>query len=131
MDATNETRNPLNEVQITELKNIADKRLSPYHKQILSRLIGEHSRLQRDRYSISEEKCIKVIASATKRVGGYTDGIIEIRIDDSINHKFLPAHQLKALAGAKRINQYKKIEGWLNTKEGREWALKTPHVTNF
>lgn len=42
----NKTRNPLNEVQITELLMAADKKLGVYHVNILRRLIGEHKYLK-------------------------------------------------------------------------------------
>lgn len=82
-------------------------------------------------YSITVDKRIKVIASATKTIGRKREGIYEVRIDGKQKHKYLPANELKDLAGAKRINQFNKIEDYLNTPEGREWALNTPHVTNF
>ena len=82
-------------------------------------------------YSITIDKRIKVIASATKRVGRKTEGIYEVRIDDSLKHKYLPVNELKELTGIKRINQFKKVEEWLNTKEGRKWAIETPHVNDF
>lgn len=82
-------------------------------------------------YSVTEDKRIKVIATATKRAGRKTEAIVEVKIDNHIRHKFLPGSKLKELSGAKRMNQYKKMEGWLNTKEGRKWANETPHVTDF
>lgn len=82
-------------------------------------------------YSITIDKRIKVIASATKTNGRERTGIYEVQIDGSSNHKFLPANELKTLAGAKRINQFNKVEMFLNTTEGRKWAIETPHVTDF
>jgi hypothetical protein len=79
-------------------------------------------------WSVTVDKRIKIIASATKRVGRKTEGIYEVRIDDSSKHKCLPMNELKELAGVKRANQFKKVEEWLNTKEGRKWALETPHA---
>lgn len=79
-------------------------------------------------YEITIDKRIRIIASATKRVGRKTEGIYEVRIDDSSKHKYLPLNELKELAGIKRANQFNKAEEWLNTSEGREWALKTPHT---
>lgn len=74
-------------------------------------------------YLVKVDKRIKVIASATKRVGRKTEGIYEVKIDGSIRHKYLPVNELKELSGIKRINQFKKVEEFLNTSEGRKWAL--------
>lgn len=79
-------------------------------------------------WSVTVDKRIKIVASATKKVGRKTEGIYEVVIDDSLKHKYLPMNELKELAGLKRSNQFKKAEEWLNTKEGREWALKAPHI---
>jgi hypothetical protein len=76
-------------------------------------------------------KRIKIVATATKKVGRKTDGIYEVVIDDSLRHKYLPMNELKELAGLSRSNQFKKAEDWLNTKEGRKWALETPHMNFF
>lgn len=70
---------------------------------------------------------IKIIATATKRVGRKTDGIYEVKIDGLAGHKYLPLNELKELAGAKRSNQFKKVKAWLNTEEGTKWATETPH----
>jgi hypothetical protein len=77
------------------------------------------------------KKVIKIVASATKRVGRKTEGIYEVIIDGSTRHKYLPMNELKELAGLKRSNQFGKAEDWLNTEEGLSWALKTPHVSIF
>lgn len=42
----NPTRSPLNNVQITELRMAADKKLAPYHKELLKRLAYEHAYLR-------------------------------------------------------------------------------------
>lgn len=82
-------------------------------------------------WSVTVDKRIKIVATATKKVGRKTDGIYEVVIDDSRKHKYLPMNELKQLAGLTRSNQFKKAEDWLNTKEGRKWALETPHVPFF
>jgi hypothetical protein len=79
-------------------------------------------------WKVIVDKRIKIVASATKKVGRKKEGIYEVVIDDSGKHKYLPMNELKELAELTRSNQFKKAEDWLNTKEGREWALKTPHV---
>lgn len=79
-------------------------------------------------WSVTVDKRIKVIASATRKLGRKTDGIYEVKMDESSKHKYLPMGELKELSGAKRSNQFKKIEEWLNTAEGRKWAKETPHV---
>jgi hypothetical protein len=82
-------------------------------------------------WSVTVDKRIKIVASATKKVGRKTEGIYEVVMDDSKKHKYLPMNELKDFAGLKRSNQFKKAEDWLNTKEGREWAINTPHVAIF
>jgi hypothetical protein len=42
----NPTRNPLNSVQIAEIKHAGNKKLGEYHLNLLSRLIGEHAALK-------------------------------------------------------------------------------------
>jgi hypothetical protein len=79
-------------------------------------------------WSVTVDKRIKIVASATRKIGRKTDGIYEVIIDDSPKHKYLPMNELKELAGLTKSNQFKKAEAWLNTKEGRKWASETPHV---
>lgn len=82
-------------------------------------------------WSIKVDKRIKIHASSTKRIGRKTEGIYEVTIDGTKKHKYLPANELKELAGLRRINMFTKAEEWLNTEEGRKWAIETPHVENW
>lgn len=82
-------------------------------------------------WSIKVDKRIKVIASSTKRVGRKSEGILEVRIDDLPIHKYLPVNELKEKGVISRINQHNKAENWLNTPEGRRWALEVSHVSDF
>lgn len=82
-------------------------------------------------WSVTIDKRIKVIASVTKSIGRKTEGIYEVTIDGESKHKHLPANELKELSRVKHINQLRKVEVWLNTTEGRKWAIETPHVTNY
>jgi hypothetical protein len=77
-------------------------------------------------FSVTVDKTIKIVATATKRVKGKTDGVYEVLMPNKI-HKYLPVAELKERAGLKRINQFAKAEEWLNSKEGRKWAEETPH----
>ena len=71
---------------------------------------------------------IKIIASASKKVGRKTEAIFEIKIDGAANHKYVSVEPLKEKGVIKRISQFKKAQEWMNTEEGRAWALETPHV---
>ncbi|WP_121616581.1 DUF3797 domain-containing protein [Virgibacillus halodenitrificans] len=82
-------------------------------------------------WSVKVDRRIKIIASATKRTKGKTIGIYEVSIHGEKTHKYLPAKELKELAGVKRINQFKKVEEWLNTTQGEKWAKETAHVKDF
>ncbi|MEC1177642.1 DUF3797 domain-containing protein [Metasolibacillus meyeri] len=82
-------------------------------------------------WSVTVDKRIKVHAHSTKKLKGVTTGIVEISFHDKAGRKYVDMNVLKQFSGAKRSNQTKLMEDWLNTKEGREWALNTPHISNF
>lgn len=69
------------------------------------------------------DRRIKCCAYATYKTKGKTFGVYEVSIHGH-GHKYLPLNELKKLSGAKRVNHTSKIEDWLNTTEGRNWALK-------
>ncbi|WP_115774247.1 DUF3797 domain-containing protein [Oceanobacillus arenosus] len=69
------------------------------------------------------DRRIKCCAYMTNKRKGKTTGIYEVSIHGQ-GHKYLPLNDLKELAGVKRVNQTAKIEDWLNTTEGRKWALE-------
>lgn len=72
---------------------------------------------------------IEVIALMKKREGRRTLGLYEIRIPGSDRNKFVLAHELKTLTGVRQMNQYERINGWLNTPAGALWITSTKHVT--
>lgn len=74
---------------------------------------------------------VKIIATVTKTVGRKTEGIFEVQINGKRPNKYLPISELKTLSGVKRRNQINQLEAWLNTDEGRKWAILTPHVADF
>ncbi|MGY0692940.1 DUF3797 domain-containing protein [Virgibacillus sp. FSP13] len=80
-------------------------------------------------WSVIEDKRIKCVAYMTTKNKGKTTGIYEVKING--RHKYLPLNELKEKSGATRVNQTKKIEGWLNTLEGREWALTVREPSAF
>ncbi|MBG9737108.1 DUF3797 domain-containing protein [Paenibacillus alvei] len=69
------------------------------------------------------DRRIKCCAYATYKTKGKTTDIYEVSIHGQ-GHKYLPLNELKELSGVKRVNHTAKIEEWLNTTEGRNWALK-------
>jgi Domain of unknown function (DUF3797) len=82
-------------------------------------------------FEIKVDKRIKVITSHRKREKNKTITVYEVKIYGEKGTKYLPAEELKSLAGIRSVNQYAKVEEWLNTKEGRKWAIVTPHVSEF
>lgn len=82
-------------------------------------------------WSITVDQRIKVHATATKKRKGVTSGIVEISFHDRATRKYVDMNELKALCGAKRSNQTKLMEYWLNTAKGRKWALETAHIEGF
>lgn len=75
-------------------------------------------------WSITVDRRIRHRGTLTKKRGGkLIGGVYEVSIHGK-GRKYLPIVELKELSGAKRINQHEKIEGWLNSPEGRKWALE-------
>lgn len=84
-------------------------------------------------WSVVIDRRIKHCATLTKRKNNkLVGGIYEVSIHGQLMNKYLPLIELKKRAGVKRINQHKKIESYLNSPEGREWALEVeaPTVEN-
>lgn len=63
---------------------------------------------------------IKCKAYLTTKTRGVESGVYEVDIEGA--RKLLPLGELKARSGVQRINSRKKIEAYLNSKEGYEWA---------
>ncbi|WP_218838254.1 DUF3797 domain-containing protein [Bacillus sp. FJAT-45350] len=78
-------------------------------------------------WKVIEDKRIKCMAYMTTKRKGKTDGVYEVKIDN--RHKYLPLNELKEKAGVSRVTQGKKIEQWLNTKEGRKWAKEVKEAS--
>lgn len=72
---------------------------------------------------------IEVIALMKKQEGRRTIGLYEIRIPGSDRHKFVLAHEIKAVTGVRQMNQYEVINGWLNTPTGALWIVSAKHIT--
>ncbi|OIJ17079.1 hypothetical protein BKP37_00630 [Anaerobacillus alkalilacustris] len=81
-------------------------------------------------WKVLEDHRIKCVAYMTSKRKGKTSGIYEVKIHGK-GHKYLPLNELKELSGATRVNQTKKIESWLNTKEGRKWALEVKEASIY
>lgn len=78
-------------------------------------------------WSVTVDRRIKHVATLARRKGGkLIGGVYEVRIYGQLSHKFLPLLELKEKSGVKRIDNNAKIEEWLNSKEGRKWALEVP-----
>lgn len=83
-------------------------------------------------WSVTVDRRIKHIATLSKRKGGkLIGGVYEVRIHGQQGHKYLPLLELKERSGVKRIDHNRKIEEWLNSKEGRKWALEVPAVSPY
>lgn len=80
-------------------------------------------------WKIIDDKRIKVVAWMTTKSKGETTGIYEVVIDG--RHKYLPLNEVKEKAGVTRVNQTKKVESWLNTIEGRSWALSVKEPSAY
>lgn len=75
-------------------------------------------------WKVVVDRRIKHQATMTKKKGSkLIGGVYEVSIHGQ-GRKLLPLLELKEKSGAKRINQHEKIEDWLNSKEGRKWALE-------
>lgn len=81
-------------------------------------------------WKVIEDRRIKCVAYATKKIKGKTSGIYEVAIYGQ-GHKYLPLNELKELSGVRQVSQTKKIESWLNTNEGRKWALTVKEASIF
>lgn len=80
-------------------------------------------------WSVVEDHRIKHISTSAKKQGSkVVGGAYEVAIHGQA-HKLLPLLVLKEKAGVKRINQHAKIDSWLNSVEGRKWALAVPAET--
>lgn len=78
-------------------------------------------------WSVTVDQRIKHVATLAKRRGGkLVGGVYEVRIHGQRSHKYLPLLELKEKSGVKRIDHNSKIEDWLNSPEGRKWALEVP-----
>lgn len=74
-----------------------------------------------------DEKRIKLMAYMTTKYKGRSNGIYEVKIK-GYGHKYLPLIPLKEKAGVTRVSQTKKLENWLNSDEGYEWAISVPEA---
>lgn len=84
-------------------------------------------------WKVVVDRRIKHCATMTKRKNNkLIGGIYEVSIHGQLMHKYLPLIELKERAGVKRIDQHQKIESYLNSQEGRKWALEVeaPTVEN-
>lgn len=79
-------------------------------------------------WKIVIDRRIKHIATMTKKRGNKViGGVYEVSIHGE-GHKLLPLLQLKEKAGVTRTNQDRKIVDWLNSREGRKWALEVEEL---
>lgn len=82
-------------------------------------------------WSVTVDQRIKHVATLTKRRSGkLVGGVYEVRIH-GYGHKYLPLLELKEKSGVKRIDHNAKIEDWLNSLEGRKWALGVPAASAY
>lgn len=81
-------------------------------------------------WKVIVDRRIKYMTHMTKTTKGKTNGVYEVSIHGQ-GHKYLPINELKERAGVKRINQTAKIIDWLNSEEGRKWALETPSAKHL
>ncbi len=83
-------------------------------------------------WSVTVDQRIKHVATLTQRRSGkLVGGVYEVRIHGQNAHKYLPLLELKEKSGVKRIDHNSKIEAWLNSSEGRKWALEVPAASAF
>jgi transcription elongation factor Elf1 len=81
-------------------------------------------------WSVTVDKRIKFNSASTKTINGKPTGICELKIHGEKETKHLPVDELKKLAGVRSIKQSSKMEDWLNTSEGRKWAIATPRLSD-
>ncbi|MEG0259438.1 MAG: DUF3797 domain-containing protein [Lysinibacillus sp.] len=78
-------------------------------------------------WSVTVDRRIKHVATLTERRSGkLVGGVYEVLIHGQHSHKYLPLLELKEKSGVKRVDHNTKIEAWLNSVEGRKWALEVP-----
>lgn len=82
-------------------------------------------------WSVTEDHRIITSGSVTRKAKGKTTGVISITFRDIRKQKYVDMNTLKQMSGAKRSNQTKLIERWLNTKEGRAWAIDAADCSYF
>lgn len=83
-------------------------------------------------WSMTVDKRIKHVATMTQRKSGkLIGGVYEVRIHGQRSHKYLPLIELKEKSGVKRVDNNAKIEEWLNSSEGRKWALEVPAASIY
>ncbi|MGG3871400.1 DUF3797 domain-containing protein [Brevibacillus laterosporus] len=74
-------------------------------------------------WKVIVDRRIKCCAYATFKSKGKTSGVYEVSIHGQ-GRKYLSVKELKELSGVKRVDHTSKIEEWLNSSEGRKWALE-------
>lgn len=82
-------------------------------------------------WSVTVDKGIGIGGTATRRFKGHTTGVVSITFRKTRRHKYVDMNELKQLSGAKRSNQTKLMESWLNTTEGKKWAEETADCSHF
>lgn len=83
-------------------------------------------------WSVTVDRRIKHRATMTKRRSGkLVGGVYEVSIHGKSTHKYLPLLELKEKSGVKRVDHNTKIEAWLNSAEGRKWALEVPAASPY
>lgn len=83
-------------------------------------------------WSVTVDKRIKHVATLTQRRSGkLIGGVFEVRIHGQHSHKYLPLLELKEKSGVKRVDHNAKMEDWLNSPEGRKWAIEVPAASIY
>ncbi|WP_379969265.1 hypothetical protein [Ectobacillus sp. sgz5001026] len=61
--------------------------------------------------------------------------VMEVRFLDNkkrrVGYKYINAEDLKVKGIIKKVNSFRKAESWLNTIEGRKWAVMEAKHTKF
>lgn len=82
-------------------------------------------------WEVTVDRRIKHKATMTKKKGSkLIGGVYEVAIYGH-GRKLLPLLELKEKSGFKRINQHDFIEAWLNSPDGRKWAIDVPEETDL
>lgn len=80
-------------------------------------------------WSVKVDRRIKHRGTLTKRKGTkLVGGVFEVLIYGQ-GRKYLPLLELKSKACVKRVDHTTKMENWLNTTEGRKWALEVTEAS--